>query len=67
VQDILGHLTANARSAQAVVADAIRRLPPERRCKCGSALSHALITDRSAIPEATRRKLGLLVDKYLSS
>jgi 5'-methylthioadenosine phosphorylase len=67
VQDIIGHLVANAKNAQAVVAEAIRRLPADRACKCGSALSHALITDRAAIPDAARRKLGLLVDKYLGS
>ena len=31
----------------------------------GSALAHALITDRATIPEATRKKLELLVGKYL--
>jgi 5'-methylthioadenosine phosphorylase len=66
VEDILGHLAANARNAQAVVAEAVRNMPAARQCKCGSALSHAMITDRKAIPEATRRKLALLVDKYLS-
>jgi 5'-methylthioadenosine phosphorylase len=66
VEDILGHLAANAKNAQAVVADAIRRMPAARECQCGAALSHALITDRHAIPEATRRKLALLVDKYLA-
>ncbi len=64
VQDILGHLAANAKSAQAVVAQAVRSMPAERNCTCGSALSHALITDRQAIPEATRKKLSLLVEKY---
>ena len=39
--------------------------PTQRECKCGSALAHALITDRKAIPEATRKKLELLVGKYL--
>ena len=33
-------------------------------CKCGSALAHALITDRKTVPEATRKKLELLVGKY---
>ena len=40
-------------------------MPEMRTCKCGSALAHALITDRKAIPEATRKKLELLVGKYL--
>ena len=40
-------------------------MPAERTCKCGAALAHALITDRKSIPEATKRKLELLVGKYL--
>ncbi|HYM13501.1 MAG TPA: S-methyl-5'-thioadenosine phosphorylase [Bryobacterales bacterium] len=66
VDDILGHLAANAQNAQTVIAEAVRRMPAERKCRCGSALSHALLTDRKAIPEATRRKLALLVGKYLT-
>ena len=65
VEQVLSYLAANAQNAQAVVAEAIRRLPEERKCRCGSALRHALMTERSAIPEATKRKLGLLVEKYL--
>ena len=34
------------------------------QCKCGSALAHAMITDRKMVPEATRRKLDLIVGKY---
>ena len=65
VEDILGHLAANAAKAQAVVADAVRRMPAARECRCGSALASALLTDRAAIPPETRRKLGPLVEKYL--
>ena len=65
VTDIIANLTRNAENAAAVVAAAVRSMPPARECKCGSALAHALITDRKAIPEATREKLELLVGKYL--
>jgi 5'-methylthioadenosine phosphorylase len=65
VQDILGHLAANASNAQAVVAEAIRRLPAARDCRCGQALSHALISDHATVPAALREKLSLLVGKYL--
>ena len=51
-------------NAAKLVAEAVRSMP-ERECKCGSALAHALITDRKAIPAATRQKLELLVGKYL--
>ena len=64
VNDIIANLTQNAANAAKLVTEAVRSMP-ERECKCGSALAHALITDRKAIPEATRRKLELLVGKYL--
>jgi 5'-methylthioadenosine phosphorylase len=47
-----------------VVAEAVAQIPVARACKCGSALSHAILTDRRVVPEATRRKLGILIDKY---
>ena len=65
VDDIIATLTKNADNAAKVVAAAVRAMPAARECKCGSALAHALITDRKAIPEATRKKLELLVGKYL--
>ena len=40
-------------------------MPEARECKCGSALAHAIITDREAIPEQTKKKLDLLIGKYL--
>ena len=65
VNDIVANLTRNAENAAKLVKAAVRGMPPVRECKCGSALAHALITDRTTIPEATRKKLELLVGKYL--
>ena len=65
VTDIIANLTKNADNACKVVASAVSAMPAERTCKCGSALSHALITDPKAVPEETRKKLELLVGKYL--
>jgi 5'-methylthioadenosine phosphorylase len=65
VNDIIATLVRNAENAARVVALAIAAMPADRQCKCNSALAHALITDKSRIPEATRRKLELLVGKYL--
>jgi 5'-methylthioadenosine phosphorylase len=66
VNEIIQHLVKNAENACNVVANAVERMPAERRCKCGSALSHALITDKAVVPEATRRKLDLIVGKYFA-
>ena len=65
VDQIIGVLNKNAENACKVVEAAVRAMPENRECKCGSALAHALITHRKAIPEATRKKLELLVGKYL--
>jgi 5'-methylthioadenosine phosphorylase len=65
VESIIANLMQNAQNAAKVVTAAVQTMPAERECKCGSALAHALITDRKAIPEATRKKLELLVGRYL--
>lgn len=65
VNDIIANLTQNAANAAKLVAEAVRTMPSARECKCGSALAHALITDRKTIPEMTRKKLELIVGKYL--
>jgi 5'-methylthioadenosine phosphorylase len=64
VADIIANLTKNAENACRVVAEAVARIPAARGCRCGSALAHAIITDRKLVPETTRRKLGILIDKY---
>ncbi len=65
VADIIGNLTKNAENAAKLITIAVRDMPPHRSCKCGSALAHALITDSKTSPESTRKKLELLVGKYL--
>jgi 5'-methylthioadenosine phosphorylase len=65
VTDIIRVLNQNAANAARVVTEAVTHMPKERNCKCGSALAHALITDRSKIPAATKEKLSLLISKYL--
>ena len=65
VTQIISNLTQNAAHAARVVAAAVARMPEPRECRCDSALEHAIITDRKTIPAATRKKLDLLIGKYL--
>jgi len=64
VNDIVANLVQNAANACKMVAEAVSRVPASRSCRCGSALQHAILTDRKQVPEATRVKLGILIDKY---
>ena len=65
VDMIVANLMQNARTAQQAIASAVGRLPFDRTCECATALKHALITRPEAIPDATRKKLAPIVDRYL--
>ena len=65
VNQIIEYLTRNVESAQKILRASLRQLPKERTCKCGSALAHAILTDRRKISVQAKKRLGLLVGKYL--
>jgi 5'-methylthioadenosine phosphorylase len=65
VDQIIAVLTQNATNAANVVREAVAAMPRERGCKCGSALRHAIMTQRDLIPVAARQRLSAILDKYL--
>ena len=65
VEQIIGVLTKNAENACKVVRETVAHMPKQRSCACGAALGHAILTERDKIPQATRKKLSLILDKYL--
>ncbi len=67
VELVLQNLSANIANAKAVIKKALAAMGKGGApgCDCGSALRNTIVTAPSAIPAATRKKLGLLVDKYL--
>lgn len=64
---VMQNLSANIANAKAVLKKALAVLGGEGAgtCDCGTALAHAIVTAPAAIPAATRKKLGPLVDEYL--
>jgi 5'-methylthioadenosine phosphorylase len=67
VDQVVAVLEKNAENASKVLRETIAAMPSGRGCKCGSALAHAILTDRDKIPAATRQKLKLILDKYLKA
>lgn len=65
VEMVIQTLNKNTVLAQEAIRVIARDLKPERACTCEDALSTALITRPDAIPAETRKKLDLLVKKYL--
>ena len=65
VDQVIAVLTKNAENAAKVVKETVAAMPATRSCKCGSALAHAILTDRTKIPAHTKDKLKLILGKYL--
>jgi 5'-methylthioadenosine phosphorylase len=63
---IIATLNQNAENAQKVLRTAVRELPAGRSCKCGTALEHALVTDLTIVPKATKKRLAAIIGKYIS-
>lgn len=66
VEMVVQNLMRNVETAQGIVRRIAAGLTNERRrCGCENALETAIITSRDSIPADARRRLGVLVDKYL--
>lgn len=65
VEKVIAILHKNVATAKAIIRKVIPMIPPERSCVCAHALKDAIITAPQAIPEETKKKLSLLVGKYL--
>jgi 5'-methylthioadenosine phosphorylase len=67
LEEIIGNLNRNTENAQKAIHEVIRGLVnADRDCKCGKALAHAILTDRKAIPAATKKRLAAIIGKYIS-
>ncbi len=65
VEMVIEILNRNTELAQNAVRLLLRDLKPRKSCGCADALASALITDPKVIPDETRKKLDLLVKKYV--
>ena len=65
VDVIIGNLRKNVENAKKILKDVISRIGEERTCACKDALKYAIITDRKAISEEAKKKLGIITGKYV--
>ena len=63
---VVENLNRNVENVQKVVREAVRAVPAGRECKCAAALAHAIVTDPKVVPAATKKRLALLIGKYMS-
>lgn len=65
VEMVIKNLSANVENAKRIIRAVTPGLTAAPTCACGNALQNAIMTAPERIPAETRRKLGLLVDRYL--
>jgi 5'-methylthioadenosine phosphorylase len=66
VDQVIAVLNQNSENGQRLILETVRVLDEHRPCKCGSALRSAILTDSSKISPATKERLKLLIEKYVS-
>lgn len=65
IEQVIAVLQGNVALSQKILQETIAKLPEARACSCGSALKNAILTDRKLIPAETKKRLELLIGKYL--
>lgn len=66
VERVLKTLHENVMLSKKMVQAAIARIDSKRRCLCGDALKHAIVTPAASIPKKTKQNLKPLIGRYLS-
>jgi 5'-methylthioadenosine phosphorylase len=62
---VIQNLQKNIENAKKIISQVIKNLPQERNCACGEALKYAIITPPEFIPAKTKKKLSLIIGKYI--
>ncbi|MCX5677685.1 MAG: S-methyl-5'-thioadenosine phosphorylase [Candidatus Omnitrophica bacterium] len=65
IEMIIQNLLKNIERAKSIISEALPKLSGHRNCACASALKDAIITDPKVIPPATKKKLNLIIGKYI--
>ena len=65
VEMIVQNLLKNVDTSKSILKKVLARLGEERRCECANALKDSIITRPEAIPSKTRKKLSLIIGKYI--
>lgn len=65
VEAVMALVRQNVKMARRIIRAAAGLAAKARPCPCGSALEYAIMTDPAQVPDTTRERLALFLDKYL--
>jgi 5'-methylthioadenosine phosphorylase len=65
VDMVIAILKKNVDTAKGIIKESTSLINSERKCHCPKSLEGAIITDPKVITEETKKRLGLLIGKYI--
>lgn len=65
VEIIIANLQKNVTRAKKILREAILNVPAEQKCACSHALRNAIMTSHDVIPEGVKKRLNLIIGKYV--
>jgi 5'-methylthioadenosine phosphorylase len=65
VDDVIMTLTKNVELAKRIIKEVITTISDKRSCICSNALENAFITSKDAISDETKRRLNILIERYI--
>jgi len=65
VEMIIQNLLKNVETSKNILKHVLPKLGKDRRCECASALKNAIITDPKVIGPAAKKRLKLIIGKYI--
>ncbi len=65
VEAVLQIINQNVDTAKRIIRDAVLNIPKERDCHCKDALANTIMTDPKLIPPKTKKRLELIIGKYI--
>jgi len=65
IDAVLAVMRKNVAMSKKVIAEAVKAMPESGKCGCADALAGAIITDPEVIPEKTKKRLELIIGKYI--
>lgn len=65
VDMITKNLAKNSENMKNIVNEVVKKIPENYKCECHNALKDAIITDKRAVPNDAKKRLDLIVGRYL--
>ncbi|MFC1658074.1 S-methyl-5'-thioadenosine phosphorylase [Candidatus Omnitrophota bacterium] len=65
VEMIMGNLKKNVENSKRILMEAITQISDKRDCSCQEALRYSIVTAPELIPEETKKRLKIIIGKYI--